>query len=88
MVATKISERPTRHLKSKGDNMKKKEIFNYLGEPLSTNGKCPHEIKTRVLIAKDTSCQLKEFTNKKNISVVRKDKNCETVYGLSVLLYG
>ena len=52
---------------SKGADTEQGDTFKDLGYFLSFNGKCLHDVKT--IIAKDTFCQMKDFTKMKNISV-------------------
>ena len=62
MVTTKRSEPPTYHIHSEGYNTKHVDSFKYLGHLLPMNGKCLHDVKRKITVAKDIFCEMKEVT--------------------------
>ena len=87
MVISKNKNNPICNITLKGNILKQVDKFKYLGTIITSDGKCIHEIKNIIFLAKTAFQKMKSIlTNKKlSLNVRKRILQC---YNEPILLYG
>ena len=87
LVTSKSNEQITANITIDGKRLEQVRRFSYLGSVLTQDGRCDHDIRTRIVIAKEAFSRVRDLVTNTSISVGLR-KRFIKAFVWSTLLYG